>query len=97
MSTELAVTTVEALEDRWVRIGFSDGSVHDVDLGPMFARGGVFAPIRDDRSIFEAVHVDTGTGAVTWPGDVDLDTLVLHGDFAPASGVELPRRVIQTA
>ena len=80
-----------------MRIGFSDGSVHDADLGPTFARGGVFTLIRDDRALFEAVDVGPESRAVTRPGERDLDKLVLHGDFKPASGVEIPRRVVQLA
>ena len=33
------------------------GAVHEIDLAPMLAAGGVFAPIRDDRAVFEAVSV----------------------------------------
>jgi hypothetical protein len=45
---------VEPLAERWVRLTFGDGAVHEVDPAGLFAAGGVFAAIRDDREIFEA-------------------------------------------
>jgi hypothetical protein len=96
-SLRTAVTDVEALSGRWIRLTFADGAVHDVDLAPVLSQGGVFSAIRDDREAFEAVSIDPETRTVAWPGDVDLDPDVLRGDFAPASGHTLPRRVVQTA
>jgi hypothetical protein len=91
------VTSVEPLDGHWVRVAFADGAIHEVDLADVFARGGVFAPIRDDRTTFEAVRVDPDFGTIVWPGDVDLDSDVLRGDQQPASGAPLPRRVVQPA
>ena len=91
------VTSVEPLDGYWVRLAFADGAVHEVDLAAVLARGDVFAPIRDDRTTFEAVHVDPDFGTIVWPGDVDLDPDVLRGDHEPASGAPLPRRVVQPA
>lgn len=91
------VTRVQPLEERWLRLTFGDGAVHDVDLASLLATGGVFARIRDDRAVFETVTADPDTDTVAWPGEVDLDPYVLRGDFPPASGVDLPRRVVQAA
>jgi hypothetical protein len=30
-----------------------------------------------------------------WPGEIDLDPVVLYGKFEPASGVRLERRAVQ--
>jgi hypothetical protein len=54
----------------------------------------VFAPIRDDRAMFEAVSVDPESHPICWPGDMDLDPYVLRGDESPASTPSYPRRVI---
>jgi len=97
MTELIHITDATPLEDRWLRVRFSDGVVKDVDLGPIFAQGGVFAPIRDDRAVFEQVRVDSDTQTVTWPGDVDLDPAVLYGLHEPASGVRFTRRVVQPA
>ena len=34
---------------------------------------------------------------IEWPGEVDLYPDVLRGDEKPASGAEIPRRVVQAA
>lgn len=91
------ITRVEPLAERWIRLTFGDGAVHEVDLSGLLAAGGVFASIRDDRDVFEAVTVDREFGTIEWPGDVDLDPDVLRGDHPPASGPALPRRVVQPA
>lgn len=58
----------------------------------------MLASIRDDRDVFEAVTIDHEFGTiVVWPGDIDLDPDVLRGDEPPASGLALPRRVVQPA
>ena len=96
-ASRITITNVEPLAERWVRLTFADGAVHEVDLSVLLEAGGVFAPIRDDRAIFEAVTVDPEFGTVVWPGDIDLDPDVLRGDQTPASAPAPPRRVIQTA
>ncbi len=91
------ITKVEPLAERWVRLTFADGAVHEVDLSGLLDAGGVFAPIRDNRTTFEAVTVDEQFGTIVWPGDVDIDPDVLRGDQPPASAPPPPRRVIQPA
>lgn len=97
MDPRTTITSVEPLEGHRVRLAFADGAVHDVDLTAVLARGGVFTPIRDDRATFEAVYVDHESGTVAWPGGVDLDPDVLRGDQKPASGIVMPRRIVQPA
>lgn len=96
-ASRTTVTEVEPLADRWLRLRFGDGAVHEVDLAGVLQAGGVFAQMRDDRDVFESVTVDREFGTVVWPGEVDLDPDVLRGDERPASGAALPRRVIQPA
>jgi hypothetical protein len=96
-SSRTTVTHVEPLAGHWLRLAFGDGAVHEVDLDGLLQAGGVFASIRDDRDVFEAVGVDREFGTVVWPGDIDLDPDVLRGDQPPASGRVLPRRVVQPA
>ena len=91
------VTQVEPLSGHWLRLSFGDGAVHEVDLSVLFSAGGVFTAIRDDRATFEAVAVNPEFGTIEWPGEVDLDPDVLRGDQEPASGAEMPRRVVQAA
>ena len=75
------VTAVEVLPPYGLRLTFDDGLRRDVDLaGELW--GPMFEPLKDPE-FFAEVIVDHGT--VAWPNGVDLDPLVLHGDFEPAT------------
>jgi Protein of unknown function (DUF2442) len=77
------VTSAQVLGHYRLRVGFSDGSSRDVDLtGELY--GPVFEPLADP-DFFAQVRVDDQLGTVVWPNGADLDPLVLHGDFEPAS------------
>jgi len=75
------VTNVEVRPPHGLRVTFDDGLTRDVDLADELWRP-VFEPLRDP-TFFAQVFVDHGT--VAWPNGVDLDPLVLHGDFEPAA------------
>ncbi len=77
------VTSVEVLGHYRLRLGFSDGSSRDVDLTGEL-HGPVFEALADP-GFFAQVRVDDELGTVVWPNGADLDPLVLHGDFEPAS------------
>jgi hypothetical protein len=95
MSKIISITEVMPLQGLRIRATFSDGAVKEIDLSDLMARGGVFAPIRDHRDIFEKVRVNPETHTVEWPNEVDLDPEVLYGRFEPASGARIERRTIQ--
>lgn len=80
-----SVVTVKVLGHYRLRLGFDDGTRRDVDLSYLQDRGGVFQPLRDP-DYFAQVRVDPEAGTIVWPNGVDLDPMVLHGDFTPASG-----------
>lgn len=63
-----------------LRLAFDDGATRDIDLADDLW-GPVFEPLRDP-AFFAQVVVEHGT--VVWPNGVDLDPLVLHGDFEQA-------------
>jgi hypothetical protein len=74
------VTSVTVVPPYGLQLVFDDGVERTVDLardlwGPMFE------PLKDP-GYFAKVTVDHGT--VIWPNGLDLDPLVLHGDFDPA-------------
>ena len=77
------VTAAQVLGHPRLRVGFSDGSSRDVDLTGEL-HGAVFEPLAD-ADYFAQVRVDDELGTVVWPNGADLDPLVLHGDFEPAS------------
>jgi hypothetical protein len=95
MTEIINVTAVEALEGLRIRATFSDGAVKEIDLSELMALGGVFAPIREHREVFEKVRVNPETQTVEWPEEVDLDPEVLYGLFEPASGVQIERRTVR--
>jgi hypothetical protein len=74
------VVAVEVVPPHALRITFDDGLVRTVDLANDLW-GTMFEPLKDP-SYFALVTVDHGT--VVWPNGLDLDPLVLHGDFEPA-------------
>jgi hypothetical protein len=63
----------------------------------LLERGGVSAPVRDDRNRFRDVRINQETGTIEWPGDVDLDPLVLYGLHEPATGPPLTGRDVTPA
>jgi hypothetical protein len=77
------VTSVDVLGHYKLRLDFNDGSTRDVDLTGEL-HGPVFEPLTDP-SYFAQVQVDDELGTVAWSNGADLDPLVLHGDFEPAS------------
>lgn len=76
------VHEVGVVEDRVLRVAFSDGLVRELDFSS--CREGVFASLSDDE-LFEAVAVDPVAGTVSFPGGIDFDPDVLHGDAVAAS------------
>ena len=88
------ITEVEPLEGLRIRATFSDGAVKEIDLSDLMARGGVFAPIRERRDVFEQVHVNPETRTVEWPDEVDLDPEVLLRTLRADVGRRIERRTV---
>jgi hypothetical protein len=85
------------LEGEWIRVEFSDGAIHDIGVGGLLSRGGVFERIRKDRRLFEQVRVNPDSRAVEWPEEVDLDSEVLYGLHESAFGTRFERRVVRSS
>lgn len=96
MNDRWTITAAEPLDGHRLRLTFADGEIHEVDLRAVLAGGGVFTPIFKDRAIFEAVRVDE-FGTIAWPGDIDLDPIVLRGDEEPGSGAAISRRIVSVS
>jgi hypothetical protein len=92
MSRPARIVSAEHLGELRLRLTFSDGLVRELDFAGALSAG-VLEPL-NDPSLFAQVSVDTAAGTVAWPNGVDLDPDVLHGDHAPASGVQ-PRVLAQ--
>jgi Protein of unknown function (DUF2442) len=95
MSELIKIDGVQPLEGHWLRLTFSDGAVKDVDIGALLRRGGIFAPIRKRRELFDQERVNPETHTIEWSGEVDLDPEVLYGPFEPASGAKITRRTVR--
>lgn len=78
MKTEMMrVTSVQPLHDFVLRLGFSDGTVRELDLEPILW-GPVFEPLLSDPELFRQVKVDGELGTIVWPNEADLDPDVLY-------------------
>jgi hypothetical protein len=93
MTELIQITRVEPLAPHWLRLWFSDGSVHEVDVGDALEWLRGIVDVRSDPARFARVRVVGGT--IEWPGGLDLDPVVLHGDFEPVEGQPYPRRIIR--
>ena len=75
------VTSVEVLPPYGLRLAFEDQRHRDVDMTDQLW-GTMFEPLKDS-AFFAQVTVEHGT--LIWPNGLDLDPLVLHGDFESAA------------
>ena len=84
MTVLARIVQAEPIGEMQLRLTFSDGLVRELDLDGLLS-GGIFDNLRDPK-VFACVNVDPIAGTIYWPGGIDLDPDVLHGDHAPASG-----------
>ncbi|MGF1596175.1 MAG: DUF2442 domain-containing protein [Acidimicrobiales bacterium] len=85
------VSQVEVIAERTLRVVFTDGLVRELDFAGVLT--GVLAEL-DDAAAFGSVAVDPVAGTVCWPGGIDLDPDVLHGDARPVTA-PAPRLIRQ--
>ncbi len=85
MAGLVRVQHVEVLEGRALRLVFSDGLVRELDFAGVLT--GVLTALDDDE-VFGAASVDGVAGTVCFPGGIDFDPDVLHGDEAAASSLQ---------
>lgn len=83
------VSDVEVIAARTLRVVFTDGLVREIDFSGVLT--GVLA-VLDSDDVFAAVVVDPVAGTLSWPGGIDMDPDVLHGD-EPAASPNAPRLV----
>ena len=67
------VIRVEALDDRRIRLEFSDGKTGIRDLTHILAKGGEMVEPLHDPTFFKSVFVSDGVP--TWPNGFDLDAI----------------------
>jgi hypothetical protein len=81
MAEFIRVQSVVPLEDRIVRVVFTNGEQRDIDLAAYITSGPIFAPVRSDSTFFRSVRVEGGT--IAWPNGADIDPDVLYYDGLP--------------
>ena len=69
MSYRLTAVEARANFKLWLR--FEDGTEGEADLSDVAGRG-VFKRWTDNPQEFAQVHIDSLSGAPTWPGDLDV-------------------------
>jgi hypothetical protein len=81
------VVAVSYRRGHTVHLRFEDGVEGEVDLKPILEPfTGVLAPLADPAFVAQVrVHPEFGT--ITWPGDLDLDPVVL---YCAVKGVPVP-------
>lgn len=79
------VCDVQSRPDYHIHVRFDDGREGEVDVSELVGCG-VFAAWRDP-AFFAQVNVDPDTGAVAWPGGIDLCPDRLYRDI---TGAPLP-------
>jgi len=80
------VVSVRHLKDYELEIGFTDGTVANLDFrGRIAGRGGVFEALQA-IDFFAQVAVDGEAGTLVWPNGVDLCPDVL---YAEATGQDI--------
>jgi hypothetical protein len=77
----IRVQSVAPLDNRMVRVVFTNGEQRDIDLSPYIASGPIFEPVRNDTTFFRSVSVEGGT--IAWPNGADIDPDVLYYDGPP--------------
>jgi hypothetical protein len=79
------VVAVRALGGHRLWLEFEGGVAGELDFERVLSFEGVLAPLRDPEC--SRVRVDPEWGTLAWPGDVDIDSDVLH---ALVEGRSLP-------
>lgn len=70
------IKSVKAIEKYKLNVLFSDGTTGIYDTGHLAGKG-VFKAWDIDNT-FEKVFISPDSGAITWPGDLDIDSIKVY-------------------
>ena len=89
----LAIRTVQPLDEYWLRLTLSDGTVIERNVRDLLV-GPVFEGLRSNYSEFRRARARHGT--VEWPGDLDLapETLIWNGPEPQGLSGPPPARLV---
>ena len=74
--TVIKIHSVQALEKYKLQLLFSDGTAGVYDAGHLAGKG-VFSSW-DINDNFNNVFIHPESGAISWPGDIDIDSINLY-------------------
>jgi len=77
----IKIVKAESLQDKAVRLEFSDGTMGDYDLSPLIARGTEMVKPLEDPDFFPQFFLELG--ALCWPNGFEL------------SGAGIQRRLLE--
>ena len=72
----IQIKTVKAIEKYKLHVLFSNGTEGIYDAGHLAGKG-VFKAWDKDNN-FEKVFISPDSGAITWPGEMDIDTIKVY-------------------
>ena len=70
------ITSLKALPDYRLEVGFDDGFRREINLEPVL-EGALYGPLRD-RALFSQAEIDPEVHTVVWPNGADFDPATLH-------------------
>ncbi len=71
------VKSVTPLPNLKIDVTFQDGVTGVIDIGKSLKLIGVLEPLKDPE-FFALVHIGKLSKSVTWPGELDLDPVMLY-------------------
>lgn len=70
------IKSVKAIKNYVLQVAFLDGVQGDYDAG-FLAGKGVFKNWNEDDNFYK-VYIDAESGAIAWPGELDIDTVNVY-------------------
>ena len=70
------IKSVTAIENYVLHIVFADGTEGDYDISHLSGKG-VFKTW-DTGNTFDKVFINPESGAISWPGELDVDTINIY-------------------
>ena len=70
------IKTITAVRNYVLHVTFSDGVEGNYDAGLLAGKGVFKSWDKDDN--FYKVYIDKESGAISWPGELDLDTINIY-------------------
>ena len=70
------IKSVKAIQNYKLHVEFSDGVKGDYDISHLAGKG-IFKSW-DTENNFSRVSINPESGAITWPGELDVDTIRIY-------------------